>query len=265
MDLERIYEQVAAAGKAKYIWPDTIRRLCRVEAAKYKQEKQVIKAVKGKLHQMNSAYVGKAEHDKALNLVRRLTEDAGSSANLELCRQLLQLHASTAERLAIYDDFYRRLFAYTGRPSSLLDIACGFNPFSLPWMRLEQNAEYFAADINLRTIELINLFLERIHAPGRAFAADALEFPPFRRVDLALMFKLLPLLEKQEKGSSRRLIDAVNARFVAVAFPVRSLSGKSLNMLALNTDLFENQIAAGMNYQQLLFPDELVYIIDKGN
>lgn len=267
MDLERIIDQVSQTRKTRSICADTIRRLCLAEMKKYKSEKQVIKSVKSNLHQMHSAYVGQREHEQAGSLVEKITADLSSEANRELCHQLLQLHASTAERLDFYDDLYRRLFALTGQPQSILDVACGFNPFSLPWMYLAQPPEYLAADINTRSIELINRFFARSGTAGKAFLADALEeneFRQLRQVDLAYVFKLVPLLEKQEKGSSRKLIESLNARFVAVSFPIRSLSGRSLNMLEQNSELFEVHISPDLSFEKLMLDNELIYVIDKG-
>lgn len=267
MDLERIIEQVSQSRKARSIYPETIRRLCKIELGRRDNEKQVIKAVKGKLHQMHSAYVGREEHDKALELISRIEADSSRAETREICGRLLQLHASTAERLDFYADFYRRLFALTGKPRSILDIACGFNPFSIPWMETGSETEYLAADINLRTIDLLNKFFRAASIRGEAFLADAMEFSRFRnmqKVDVAFVFKLVPLLEKQEKNSSRALIEAINARFVAVSFPVRTLSGRTLNMLEQNSDLFENKIVPGFSGGKLVLDNELIYVIDKG-
>ncbi len=49
----------------------------------------------------------------------------------DLLNEILKTHSSTKERLTAYPSLYKRIFDITGKPSSILDLACGLNPFSL--------------------------------------------------------------------------------------------------------------------------------------
>jgi hypothetical protein len=71
-------------------------------------------------------------------------------------------------------------------------------------------------------------------------------------------------LERQEAGSTRRLLDRLNAPFIVVSFALKSLTGREKGMLDHYARQFPEMIAdRGWRVQELLFETELVYLVEK--
>ncbi len=84
--------------------------------------------------------------------LRRVAGSAAAAASdaderREVCRALMQTHASSRERLPILDEFYRETLAEIAPVRSVLDVACGLNPLAIPFMPLAEGATYTACDI----------------------------------------------------------------------------------------------------------------------
>jgi len=187
-------------------------------------------------------------------------EDAFRAA----CRSALACHASTRERLPILDRFYAEIFAITGRPGRVLDLACGLHPLGLPWMGLAPDATYTAYDIDARSIAFLNRFFAGAAINSRAILQDILCQPPDEPADVAFLLKTLPCLERQERGASGRLLGTLRARHVVVSFPVASLGGRGKGMRE-NYERDFTQMAKGAPWQieRLEFPTELVFVVKK--
>lgn len=151
----------------------------------------------------------------------------------ELVHALLETHASTRERAESLAEFHAQLFgavdlSLTNSGSTLsrvLDIGCGCYPLSFPC--LTGVAEYVAADPSkpaLRVLEAAKRALALHMLKPRAWSACEGWEPLFREgtkdrgrsiFDLALMLKLVPLIERQEPESLLTLA-AVPARLIVV-------------------------------------------------
>jgi 16S rRNA (guanine(1405)-N(7))-methyltransferase len=142
-------------------------------------------------------------------------------------------HASTAERLPYLDRFFAPIWALTGEPRTLLDLGCGLGPLSLPWMGIDRSATYHAVDVDGRSLEVVDDFLDLV---GQAHATEARDVvadgPPPGRNDIAMLLKLVPLLDRQDPTAATRVLRDVNARHAIVTFPARSLGGGRRGMEA---------------------------------
>ncbi|MCL6451796.1 MAG: hypothetical protein K6T75_10935 [Acetobacteraceae bacterium] len=164
-------------------------------------------------------------------MIFRISAAAGTGDLERACAQVLRLHAATSERLPFYGEFYRRIFAVTGAPASILDVASGLNPFSLPWMKLKALTAYIACDIDRAQVACVNGFLPLMGLPPPAKLQDVICKPPRDAVQVALVLKALPVLEQQERGCSERLLLGLNAGFLVVSFPLYSLGSRSKGMV----------------------------------
>jgi 16S rRNA (guanine(1405)-N(7))-methyltransferase len=150
-----------------------------------------------------------------------------------------------------------------------LDIACGLNPLALPWMSVPENVTYLAWDIFTDLAQFLNLIfpLLRIDTPkvdGRAEVKDVLALETTPAFDLALLLKTLPCLEQGDKNAGARLLEAIDARWLVVSFPVRSLVGQSKGMPAHYTDQFLRLVdEKPWRVERLDFSTELVFIVEK--
>jgi 16S rRNA (guanine(1405)-N(7))-methyltransferase len=176
----------------------------------------------------------------------------------------MAVHASTRERASHVDELYRRLFERVGLVASVVDIGCGLNPLAIPWMRLSADAVYIAVDIEKSLTAFVAQCLELMPVQGRAMVADAISAPPREPVDLALVLKMVPCLEQQQRGAGADLVNALDARHVVVSFPVRSLGGRGKGMHENYAKLFE-ELARQYHWraEAVPVPGELLYVITK--
>ena len=58
----------------------------------------------------------------------------------EFCLEILARHDSTRERIPYLSEFYEAILEIAQTPRIILDLACGLNPFALPFMGLPQGS-----------------------------------------------------------------------------------------------------------------------------
>jgi 16S rRNA (guanine(1405)-N(7))-methyltransferase len=265
--VERIAAQLSAAPKYRNVSPETLARIAAWASARYRSDKEVLKAAKRKLHQVYAAYLT----PKSAARLARMTAGPDFQA---ACREALSLHASTAERLLILEDLYDRIFALTGAPRTVLDLACGLHPFALPWMGLSGPSpslarsivRYTAMDIDCELMALIGDFFSS-HLPGVVVSGcrDVLVRPPDEPADLAFLLKAIPCLEQQERGASLRLLRTLRVRHAVVSFPVRSLGGRSKGMEEHYAGMAEDLLKGlDRRAEALHYPNEMFYVIELG-
>ena len=180
------------------------------------------------------------------------------------CRAVLGLHASTRERLDSLEAFYAFVREGTGSARSVLDLGCGLNPFVLPLLEWPELEAYHALDIDLRLAKLNNRLLERRGLPPLAGTWDAAARTPEERVDVAFLFKLLPVLEAQRKGRGMELLQELNARRLVVSFPSRSLSGREKGMTRHYAEYLEGGLPEVLEILgRAEIGNELVYVLKR--
>ena len=184
------------------------------------------KALKTRLHQIYGAYIQPNSNKKASALIQQI---AGQKPTDEVIAKLLMLHSSTSERLPYYREFYDFIFSHTGAVSKILDLGCGFNPFSLLFFP-QLPSEYHAVDIDIHTKDLLNGFFDMLNLPKYATCEDLESVTPHVIVDLALMLKLFPVLEANNPGKAYSLANELNTAWLVVTFPTKSLGGKHKGM-----------------------------------
>lgn len=116
--------------------------------------KVALKKAKGKLHQICGAFSAVGEIDRTALMVEEIVKNPAGDAR-SVCARILDLHSSTRERRDFLPDLYGRIFRITGAPGRILDIGCGLNPFSVPFMGLPADCEYVAWDTDRRLVELV--------------------------------------------------------------------------------------------------------------
>ncbi len=263
-ELEGIVSAVASSKKYRSICTDTISRIATRELATHGTVKAANKATRRKLHQVYGAFEQEVEYDAAYQQLVAAYGD-GSDAQIKgTCRHILEQHSSTRERLPILDHFYPAIFSVTGRPASLLDLGCGLNPLTLPWMSLAPATRYVALDIDANRIRFLNRYLDLTGFEPLARCQDVLTHPPADAADLALLLKMSPTLERQEPGATLRLIEELRTPFVVVSFAVKSLGGREKGMV----EHYQAQFLASSTDRhwpatKLAFETELVFIVNK--
>lgn len=222
-------EKLLLSKKYRDVCPDTLRRVWEDCSRKYKKPKDVDRAAREALHGITGAFLTPDEVKECAWAMQAWS--AGERTDAQLTN-ILNKHASTRERLPLedMDALFERIFDKTGRPQSVLDLACGIDPLYLGARGIETTG----IDISGSAVSLINAFGDTCAAPVKAACADLLcdNGIPAARFDLALLFKILPLLERQSRGAAARVLEQINARHIVASFPTRTLGGRNVGMAA---------------------------------
>jgi 16S rRNA (guanine(1405)-N(7))-methyltransferase len=259
-----VVARVLASARYRDVDRSLLERLAADELPRARTPEDAAKRVKRRLHQAVGAYRGHSASG-AGRAVAEAWRGEWDAAMRDACRAALARHASTRERLPEIEEFYGAVWEATGgAPASVLDLGCGLNPLALPFMRLGRDALYLACDVDGRTLEEVEAFLELVGQPHRAWACDLVGSPPDARADVALLLKTVPLLDRQDAAATRRLLSGVRARYAVVSFPARSLGGHGSlqrthagRMAQLREDLAE-RLASSL---ELRFRSEVVYVL----
>ena len=242
---------------------ETVRDLLEQELPHYRTQKEAQEVVRKKLHNIIADYLGDPDYPAASQQLDEAHANADPDKLHQVCRNILEIHASSRERLPILDDFYARLFSITGKPKTLLDLACGLNPFALPWMGLPADIRYYAYDIHQPRLELINHFFSLQGLQPLGIKQDILVNPPQVEAEVALFFKEAHRFEQRQHGCNRKLWCALHVRYLLVSLPTYSLSGRH-NLVERQRQLVYSTLE-GLPWQvsELMFESELVFCIDR--
>ncbi len=263
--IESIAEAVLNKSKYKHIEANLVARLAERELAKGRRQKEAIKEVTSKLHQIGGAYFKLSPHyEEWLKELAELPHDINHTDVAAFCQRVMTTHSSTAERLPILADFYNKILSPLAPIESILDLACGLNPLGLPWMPLADNARYFGCDIFSDLINFNNAFLRHFGIKSKLECADIFNFEFKKPVKLALLLKSLPCLEQLEKGSSADLLDHISADYLLISYPNQSLGGYAKGMRQTYSAQFEALCAnKDWKVERFEFSSELAFLVEK--
>ena len=243
---------------------ETIRQLAVEAVATHKKARPAEKAVRRRLHSIMAPYLGDPDYTAAAERLNKVFVGGNEADIRAVCLDLMHAHLSTRERLPILDTFYRDIFAVTGPPGRLLDIACGLNPLAFPWMGLPVlGTDFVAYDIHEPRITFLNHYFILQGLPPLAFVRDVALQAPAESGDVALFLKEMPRFERNYPGRGRALLDALDVRWLVVSFPTISTHG-GRNLTNRYREFFHQIIdGSGWPVTELLFDTELVFCADK--
>jgi len=263
VDVDAIVASIQESRKYRTTCEDTIRHLVLAELAHHKSVKDAVKAARKKLHYVVAPYLGNPDYDAAEIVLQDAFQSGHADLIRETCADIMESHASTRERLSVVEDFYSQVFAITGMPNTLLDLACGLNPLSFPWMGLPISTRYHAFDIHERRVGFLNRYFLLQGLPPLAEVRDVLSRYPVRSADIALILKEVHRFERRQRGCSLPLLEALRVRYLVVSFPTRSLS-KRRRLTGQYRRLFHSIIQGKpWNVTEIQFESELVFCVDK--
>lgn len=238
--------------KHNYLCGALVERAYAEAGARHPKAKEADRAARRELHRVAGAFFSREEAKRAEKLLAAWPEGGD-----EALSRILSLHASTRERLplAAMDALYAQLFKMTGKPRRVLDLACGLNPVYLA----ARGISVLGLDAHLGAVALVNRFAEENGLDARAEGADLRTAAlPNERFDLALVFKLLPLLGAEGYALLKRIC----AEYVAVSFPTRTLSGRSVGMERNYSSAFEEHCPQRFAIaDRFVAGNELIYIL----
>ncbi len=263
-ELDAVITAVKQSRKYSDTSEETIRQLAIEALQQHKRPKAAVKAVRTRLHSIMAPYLGDPDYVALATQLHAAYSAGDQCATKNLCWQALDGHLSTRERLPIMQEFYAQIFAVTGVPRRLMDIACGLNPLALPWMGLPDDVQFLAYDIHEPRIDFINHFFRLQALDPLARIQDVALRVPQETADLALFLKEMPRFERNYPGTGRDFLQALRVRHLVVSFPSISTHG-GRNLVTRYREFFA-QLTAGEQWPvtELIFPGEIVFIADKG-
>jgi len=230
-----IAEKVMEGRKYAPILRDLVTAASIMETPKAKKESEALKRVKTMLHQMVGAYLD-TEMPFADWLVR--LEQAKPAERGAVCREILQHHASTRERLLGIDEFFAAVFAGIPAPSSVADLACGLNPLARPFMPLPAQTLYLACDVHRPIVSFVEAALKLMGFPVHASLCNLGSDVVIPSADVVLLLKAIPCLERMNKDIGRQLLSRIDAPLVVVTYPTTALGGSRRGMTRFYEDRF---------------------------
>jgi len=252
----------SAKYRGKGLNPNTVQDLIDQEAQKHQSRKTIHKAVRRKLHNIVAPYLGEPDFETLFQRLSCIMDSSLNSPQLQtFCQDVLNMHASTAERSGNLRNFYLQLFEITGNPNSILDLACGMHPLSFPWMGLERSTRYHAYDIVQPRIDFINSFFKKIGLDPLARNQDILVKPPGFHADLGFFFKEAHRFEKRNPGCNKEFFSNLDVDYLAVSLPARDLAGKH-SLVDHQIDLIIRNLPINKGVSELLIDQEIIFIIE---
>jgi 16S rRNA (guanine(1405)-N(7))-methyltransferase len=242
---------------------ETVEDILERELAHHRSSKNAVKETRKKLHNIVAPYLGDPDFQSATAALEGAFEKGNGEQVRSECTRILASHASTRERLPILDVFYQKIFALTGIPDAILDLACGLNPFSFPWMGLPKSVKYYAYDLNRPRLEFIHHFFKLQGLSTLGSYADILIHPPAIEAPVAFFFKEAHRFEQRQHGCNLPFWQALRVHYLLVSLPTSSLSGKH-NLAERQRKLVYTTVQGQpWTVTEIIFDNEIVFCIEK--
>ena len=265
LELEKLVQKVQSNRKYEFIMTDLVIRLAEKAQEKGLKGKAAVKDVRNKLHQVGGAYFKRRiDFAEVLKELKHLPQDLKSEPVQDFCIKHMASHASTAERLSILESFFYTCLKPISPLKSILDLACGMTPLSIPWMPLNDQFTYQACDIYIDMLSFIQSFFNHFQINGKSFACDLIGGLPTQKAQLALILKSIPCLEQVEKEIGLSLLEEVQADHILVSFPAQSLGGQQKGMPDFYKEHFYDMVSEkSWQINQFEFETELAFLVTK--
>ncbi len=264
-EFDAIRQQVLAGEKYARLDPALVERIIREELSKNRSGRELVKAVRSKLHQTAAVYrLGQLDAENLLLRLDALPSDLYQAQTTAFCLDAMKLHQSTLERLEFIDAFFQTTLQSIQPVRSILDLACGLNPLALPWMPSAPDLVYHACDIFTDQMAFIERFFQHFRISGQTYLTDLTDSIPQVSAEVTFLLKTIPCLEQLSRNIGQRLIDSIPSAHILVSYPARSLGGRNIGMVKHYEHQFLQLIdPQRWEIERFLFPNELVFFIHR--
>lgn len=272
-ELREINQEFVKQQLAYYLRqnPKTVHFLSGKFSSRSAQYKAIIKEIRAQLRKVYGLFRIEEEAQERKELVAALGKTT-LSRQKELLQKILSTHSSTRERIPLYEQLYSRIFQITGIPTAIIDLGCGINPFSIPFMNV-QRLTYHAFDLSEDEINLLQQFFVWLHhhTPSFIGKAEVLDLKHWitlahaEKADVCFLFKMTDVLDLGKGHKvTEKVLKNIPARFVVVSFPTRTMSGKTMNVPRRNWMEWLCK-RLGYAFTILEFKNEIFYVIRKND
>lgn len=256
-----IVERLLHSSRYRDVDRALLARLAAEELPRARNTNDAVKRVKRRLHQVVGAFRGAARADA---IAAAWSGDLAAPEFRAACAEALRAYASTRERTDHLDAFYNGIWALIGVPRCVVDIGCGLNPLTLPWMGLAPDATYLASDVDRRPLAAVSSFLELVDQPHKVEVRDVVASAPTDDAGVALLLKLVTTLDHQDPAAATHLLRALRVRHAVVSFPTQSLGGRGKGMDRTYRDRLDrlvSDVGRVSVVAEASVPNELVFVL----
>ena len=182
----------------------------------------------------------------------------------------LKKHLSTRERLPFYQEVYQKIWGITGKPKSILDLGCGYNPFSFKFMKLKK-VKYFAVELTKEDCKDIQQFFDKTkEINGKAMQMDLENKENFKKLpkaDITFMFKLLDTIDRKKGHAlSKELIDNIKSKWIVISFATKTIGQRTMKRKTYRGKWLETYLTRkNKRYEKFEIPNEIFYVIENEN
>ncbi len=225
--------------------------------------KHLVKSVKQELHYFYGAFQkDAAKREKLLEQLKKTKKD--SEEFTQLHKKIMMTHSSTQERLELYDGLYQDLFSITGKPDSILDIGCGLNPFSIPWMKLNE-LHYLASEFNEKDVAFIETYFTFLRQQYDRYDLKTTKINLVKdyallktiKTDVVFAWKLFDILDTK---TTENIMKHLNTDWLVASFSTKTLGRKK--MTSPRRAGFQKMLRRlNLEYKTKEYENELFYLV----
>ncbi|MFH1506604.1 MAG: hypothetical protein ABIE94_06505 [archaeon] len=242
--------------KKRYAEKKSFKEFCRS-----KDYSKIVKPIRKELREIYGVFILDNKPKRILQLL-----DLEKNPVIDNYNKMLKMHQSTKERLPYYSEIYENIFKITGKAKTILDVACGLNPFSYPYLKF--TPKYIATELASDDCLFLEEYFKRLEIDGMSFAFDLLDKNAASmlkklKADVCFMFKTLDSLETVERNISEKLIKAVNCKYLVVSFPTVSIGGKKSIKQERRVWLEKMLEKMKKKYKTFSVSNEVFYVVKK--
>ncbi len=231
-----------------------------------KETDAIIKHVRSYFYNTYTAFqtAKNPEREKLLKELKERIDIVGLQGTLDIHRKLLMTHISTKERVDIYDRLYSDLFSITGKPKTIIDVSCGLNPLSYPYMDIDELI-YIATEFNALDLEFLeryfNVISKHANIKYKTVKLDLTKHTTSlnEEADVCFMFKIIDLFDSR---IIEKIMREVQAGWIIVSVSTKTIAKN--DMLFRRRAGFQKMLRRlGLKYKTKEYENELFYIIEK--
>ncbi len=213
--------------------------------------------VRARLRKVYGLFFTDKYPSKKKKTINKLLEDPYDNDKII---SVLKLHRSSLERISSYPFFYNQIFSMTKKPSSIIDLGCGFNPYSYSYMGVKPLC--YCIDIAMQDLEIISKYLKSIGLVNKTITSDLSikkSWDGLPEADVAFALKLFDSLEEENKGITEYALSRIRADHIVVSFPTQSISH---NKKIRKRNWFD-KLVQDSKTTKIIIPGEEITIIHK--
>lgn len=222
-ELKNISDEYVLQAIKKFLMQNPkSKKIIQEKSTRSKQYKEIIKKIRAKLRLEYGMF--SEDLEKREKLLNKLKKDKIAT------EKLLKTHKSTKERIEIYPFIYQKIFSITGKPNTILDLGCGMNPVSIPYMKLKR-VKYYASELNKQDCKFLEKYFQIMKIKGKAFAIDLKKpnlLKKLPQVHICFLFKILDTIEKKGHKLAEEIIKKIKAKWIIASFATHKLGGKPM-------------------------------------